>query len=279
MSLWYKRYPADAYDGMRCLNLQEIGAYNTVLDLIYARGVPVYDDERFLAGMMGCRIDVWRRIRGRLIELGKLISIDGKLTNRRAERELELRREWSERSSRGGKISSQKLNTTSQVVNGLRSGCSDFPVSVCNENNDLTSGAPQPLKTKNQTESLIREESKIIDIRPTADSRLPAGEFDWESSDGTIFVSADQINRWSQMFPGVNVRAQLRGARREYLAGPMQTEVFCRRFEKGLRTKAEKKRLKEQQSIEHKTVARDTLGDEYELRQRALAVRKRHLGG
>jgi uncharacterized protein YdaU (DUF1376 family) len=260
MSLWYKRYPADAYDGMRCLTLQEIGAYNTVLDLIYMRGAPIYDDERFLAGMMGCRIDVWRRIRGRLVELGKLISRDGKLTNRRAERELELRREWSERSSRGGKISSQKLNTTSQVVNKLHSGCADVQESVSNKNNDLTSSAVQPLKTQNETleekkesksfsssgQSTFRHPENVVSFESASRSPPSAGESgltagqeerpvqrasDFATDDGNVVITNEQFIEWDQRYPAVsNKRGRLRHAARSWLDEREQSK-FEQRFE------------------------------------------------
>jgi uncharacterized protein YdaU (DUF1376 family) len=85
---WYKRDPTAALEGMAELSLEERGAYNTVLDLIYARGGSVPDDDRFLAGWMRCDVRVWRRIRKRLVNLGKLYVEDGTLHNKRADREL-----------------------------------------------------------------------------------------------------------------------------------------------------------------------------------------------
>jgi hypothetical protein len=111
-------------------------------------------------------------------------------------------------------------------------------------------------------------------------AKLPCGEFDWESSDGTIFITAAQIDQWAQKFEGVNIRAQLRAARRQYLSGPMTTEVFCRRFEKGLETKAANKRAKERAKgvvSAAQISAQQAMEDEYEERQRAYAVRQRLL--
>lgn len=85
---WYKRDPLAALDGMMILTLEERGAYNTVLDLIYAREGKVDDDDRFLAGWMRCDIRVWKRIKERLISLGKLQSSGGLLTNLRATSEV-----------------------------------------------------------------------------------------------------------------------------------------------------------------------------------------------
>jgi uncharacterized protein YdaU (DUF1376 family) len=74
---WYKRDPERALNGMMSLTLDERGAYNTVLDLLYFRDGKLPDDDRFLAGYMGVDVRVWRRIKTRLIGLGKLSVIDG----------------------------------------------------------------------------------------------------------------------------------------------------------------------------------------------------------
>jgi uncharacterized protein YdaU (DUF1376 family) len=82
---WYKRDPEAALEGMFELTLEERGAYNTVLDLIYARANNVPDDDRFIAGWLRCDVRVWKRIKGRLIEAGKLYVSDGLLCNERAD--------------------------------------------------------------------------------------------------------------------------------------------------------------------------------------------------
>lgn len=76
---WYKRNPEQALNGMMGLSLDERGAYNTVLDLIYHRDGKLPDDDRFLAGYMSVDVRVWRRIKTRLIGLGKLSVVDGVL--------------------------------------------------------------------------------------------------------------------------------------------------------------------------------------------------------
>jgi hypothetical protein len=49
MSLpWHARNHQDALDGMLMLTLEERGAYNTILDLIYSRQGPIPDDARWL---------------------------------------------------------------------------------------------------------------------------------------------------------------------------------------------------------------------------------------
>jgi hypothetical protein len=81
---WYKRDPDAALGGMMGLTLEERGAYNTVLDLIYIHTDKLLDDDRFIAGWCGCDVRIWRRIRGRLIHCGKLSVDNGYLRNERA---------------------------------------------------------------------------------------------------------------------------------------------------------------------------------------------------
>src|SRR5262245_49998526 len=86
---WYKRDPNAALTGMASLTLEERGAYNTVLDLIYAHGGAVDDDYTFIAGWLRVDVRVWKRIRSRLIEAGKLYPNGPTLRNARADQEVD----------------------------------------------------------------------------------------------------------------------------------------------------------------------------------------------
>lgn len=86
---WYKRDPDAALSGMMELNLEERGAYNTVLDLIYSRANKLPDDDRWISGWLRCDLRVWRRIKSRLIEAGKIYIDGGMIHNQRADVEIE----------------------------------------------------------------------------------------------------------------------------------------------------------------------------------------------
>lgn len=75
---WYKRDPSAALNGMMELSLEERGAYNTILDLIYSRDGNLVDDDRFIAGWLRVDVRIWKRIKTSLIERGKLY-VDGEL--------------------------------------------------------------------------------------------------------------------------------------------------------------------------------------------------------
>jgi len=85
---WYKRDPDAALAGMAMLTLEECGAYNLVLDLIYSREGNLKDDDAEMSRLLRCDVRVWRRIRRRLIDLEKLYIHGGCLHNRRADEEI-----------------------------------------------------------------------------------------------------------------------------------------------------------------------------------------------
>lgn len=103
---WYKRYGAAFVHGSLGLTLEQKGAYSLCLDLIYDRGGPIPDDARWLAGVCGVSLRKWSSLREALVAAGKLVEIDGHLTNHRAEKELETAaktaRILAENGSKGG---------------------------------------------------------------------------------------------------------------------------------------------------------------------------------
>lgn len=81
---WHRRFHENALAGMRKLSLEERGAYNTVLDLIYMHEDRLEDDDRYIAGWCDCDMRIWKRIKARLIHLQKLQVSGGLLHNKRA---------------------------------------------------------------------------------------------------------------------------------------------------------------------------------------------------
>jgi hypothetical protein len=87
---WYKRDPHRALVGMMHLTLEERGAYNTILDLIYINDGKLLDDAKFIATRMGIGIRVWKRLRARLMELGKIYAHGNFLRNEKADTEANI---------------------------------------------------------------------------------------------------------------------------------------------------------------------------------------------
>ena len=85
---WYKRDPRAALIGMMGLTLEESGAYNKILDLIYVNDGALSDDPDFICRTLNCNLRTWRRLKARLLELGKIYVHAGCIRNERADDEI-----------------------------------------------------------------------------------------------------------------------------------------------------------------------------------------------
>lgn len=116
---WYKRDPNAAIVGMRILSCEERGAYNTLLDLIYANDGNLVDDDRYLAGECALSLRSWCRIKKRLVGLGKIKIDDGKLHNGRADKEIEFGLKKVETARVAGEISARKKRVAPSKNNDI----------------------------------------------------------------------------------------------------------------------------------------------------------------
>ena len=87
---WYKRDPRAAVLGMAGLTLDECGAYNMILDLIYMNDGALQDDSGMICARLNCDPRVWRRIKAKLLDRGKLYMHNGCLRNERADYETTM---------------------------------------------------------------------------------------------------------------------------------------------------------------------------------------------
>lgn len=82
---YFKFFTTDFRDGVRGMKPDEIGVYMLALTLIYDAEGSLPDDDAKNAAKAGVDIRTWRRVRARLLDLGKLHLDDGHLYNRRAD--------------------------------------------------------------------------------------------------------------------------------------------------------------------------------------------------
>ena len=87
---WYKRDPNAALQGMMNLTLEECGAYNKILDLIYSHDGAVEDDDKAISRQIGIDPRTWRRMRSRLLDTGKIYIHAKTIRNQRADNEVAL---------------------------------------------------------------------------------------------------------------------------------------------------------------------------------------------
>ena len=135
---WHPRYHGAALEGMRGLSLEERGAYTTLLDLMYERGGGVPDDDRFVAGWLGCSTRLWRSIRDRLISAGKLRVEGGLIVNDRALEELR----------------SQSVRARKRAESGAKGGRTQREThDAANENSELGEAKPKHIDTYTDSSS------------------------------------------------------------------------------------------------------------------------------
>jgi uncharacterized protein YdaU (DUF1376 family) len=116
---WYKRDPDAALSGMMGLTLEERGAYNTVLDLLYSRAGYLPDDDRFICGWLRCDPRIWRRIKQRLVDLKKLVIESGQITNYRATSEITMALHRLEDAAEAGRSSARRRACVSKENNDI----------------------------------------------------------------------------------------------------------------------------------------------------------------
>lgn len=100
---WVKWYPESFLNGVMDLNFTQLAVYTFILNLIYANNGPIVDSPIKLQSMarrLGMRSDHFQRTLSELVEHGKIIRVDGVMSNPRAEKEL------SERASKTTKLMS-----------------------------------------------------------------------------------------------------------------------------------------------------------------------------
>lgn len=117
---FHKRYHSDALAGALSLTLEERGAFQTLLDLMYDKGGPIADSDRLLAGYMGVSLRKWHSVRAALIAKGKIyVTVDGELFNSRAKKEIEnalkTSRKRAENGSKGGQKKSENAKKSNET--------------------------------------------------------------------------------------------------------------------------------------------------------------------
>lgn len=112
---WYKRDPDAALNGMAELSLADRGAYNGVLDILYARGGDVPDDDALVARILRINPRTWRASKARLITAGKIWVSDTRLMAKRVEITLKEARNFSEIQSKRARIRWEREKNTSKL--------------------------------------------------------------------------------------------------------------------------------------------------------------------
>ena len=105
---YFSFYPSDFMNGVRGLTPQDVGVYTMLLCRIYEENGPVEYHTRRLATYCGMREASFTKVAEKLIDLGKLTLVDGKIFNGRAAGEIAKRANDLKMASEAGKASAKK---------------------------------------------------------------------------------------------------------------------------------------------------------------------------
>lgn len=202
---WYKRSPMDALEGMHGLSLEERGAYNTVLDLIYARDNKLPDDERFIAGHLGVDLRVWRRVKASLMAKGKLKVVSGFVRNDRATTEVDTCLSMHLANSIAGQQSARskgyKIKATPNEINHLTATpvVTLVPTPVAtNKNKNKNKNKKEIVKKEREDKSSPKKENSLKRKTRWSLAGVPIDWLTWALNDRNW--SAQQAKDESQRF-------------------------------------------------------------------------------
>jgi len=139
-------YPKDWLIDTARLTPEERGIYIQIVCMIYANRGPIENDAKWIAGQSGCSTRKAKKIISELFQKKILIENGSKISQKRAENELETKREHLENSSKGGQNSAEKKRKNK-------------------ENKDLaSSGTTYPQHTPIATATVPLSPSPIVDV-------------------------------------------------------------------------------------------------------------------
>lgn len=119
---WYQREPAAFIMATRGFDLEVVGAYSLIIDHLNDRDRPLPNDDKFMAGLLHCSTQRWRKIRAELIAEDKIfITADDYISNPRFDREQGEREEARLRSVEHGR-------TGGLISAARRAGQSELPM-------------------------------------------------------------------------------------------------------------------------------------------------------
>ena len=112
---FYKRDPDRALSGMAEMTLEQRGAYNSILDLLYSRDGDVPDDDRRVARMITCHWREYARVKSELIALGKVWVEGGKLRAKRVQETIKEASDFAQDQSKRAADGWQKRKSSNKI--------------------------------------------------------------------------------------------------------------------------------------------------------------------
>ncbi|NYD82086.1 uncharacterized protein YdaU (DUF1376 family) [Ochrobactrum intermedium] len=157
---YFDFYPSDFMHGVRGLSAQEVGVYMMMLCRIYEENGPVEFHVMRLSTYCGMRESTFVKTVEKLIKLGKLQLVEGKITNHRAEAEISSRANKLKNNSKAGKASAEKR----QQKQRLASTDVQQPFNHTDTDTDITSSLRSDVKAQAPEKPSVKSElMKVVD--------------------------------------------------------------------------------------------------------------------
>lgn len=103
-------YPNEALAGMKFLSVMEELAYRRIIDLLYTEGGELPDDDEAM-GEQTRTLKEWPKVKASLLRKGKIVIVDGAITNERCTEILMAIAEKSAKAAASGRASGSKRRT------------------------------------------------------------------------------------------------------------------------------------------------------------------------
>lgn len=220
----------DWLNGARCLTAEERGCYITIVVMIYDKGGPIPDDDRYMAVACAMTLRPWKRVKQALIDKGKIAIIDGEIHQTRCAKELKKAgdriAQKAAAGAKGGrasaKVSEESQANVSEVTNVTNithtNTCQKSDGEVSNIRDIDEARAKQMLSgclsiTKNQ--------------EPTPNKKEEAYAF----VGNVIRLTQRDYDQWQKAYSSLDLRAELQGLDDWYsrkLSPTEQREWFVR---------------------------------------------------
>lgn len=197
---------ADYITGTQGMTPDQEGIYMRFLVRLYDRGQAFQDDDKKMSLLMGLDIRKWRRIKGELVGIGKVVIKNGSLTNSRFERERvkraqELRKQaaatkkyWEDK--RAKQRTSEELRADfDQTSDELREEVGAKFDKKPNENNGR-SQHPTSYTRKSRVQSLDKERKKENKQPPNSESVAARGAGEVQGLNGATAHIVKTLGEW-----------------------------------------------------------------------------------
>lgn len=116
---FYQRFHDDFLMGTQDYDLETYGAYSRIIDHLNSRDRHLPDNDKFMAGILNCSPQRWRKLRAKLLKDKKLVlTEDGYLTNPRFERDKAKRlgnREIAKANGHAGGVLSAAMRSSPEL--------------------------------------------------------------------------------------------------------------------------------------------------------------------